>query len=146
MLTLAKADFEELAKLGLCLPTFTVRTANGGLHLYFRVPPGRRFQSRACRIGKDGRKHYAIRGVWGIDVRAEGELVVGPGGEFDGKPYAVEKDIAIADAPEPLMSMLELAPAVLDGGGKVAEGVQLDAPWAVARAEKYLKTEAGPSD
>lgn len=57
--------------------TLTVRTAHGGLHLYFRVPPGQIIPS--------------ITGIWpGIDTRSPGRhsggYLIGPGSVVDGMP------------------------------------------------------------
>jgi bifunctional DNA primase/polymerase-like protein len=70
--------------------TFTVATAHGGLHLYFRAPADVVIPSS---IGR-----------WpGVDVRAPGQrlggYLVGPGSLVDGQPYAVERDVPIAALP-----------------------------------------------
>jgi len=70
--------------------TFTVATAHGGLHLYFRAPAGVVVPSSI--------------GWWpGVDVRAPGArlggYLVGPGSVVDGLPYTVARDVAIAPLP-----------------------------------------------
>jgi hypothetical protein len=70
--------------------TFTVSTAHGGLHLYFRAPADVVVPSS---IGR-----------WpGVDVRAPGArlggYLVGPGSLVDGRPYAIARDVPIAALP-----------------------------------------------
>lgn len=62
-------------------PTLTVRTPSGGLHLYFRLPPGQQEVSNSVqKLGP------------GIDVRGKGGYVVAPGSTIDGKTYEVVDD------------------------------------------------------
>lgn len=64
---------ESLATLPDLPPTLTAGTPSGGLHLYYRSPD------------------YPIRSrngfLPGIDIKAEGGYVVGPGSSIDGKNY-----------------------------------------------------------
>jgi Bifunctional DNA primase/polymerase, N-terminal len=68
--------------------TFTVTTANGGLHLYFTAPAARVVVNT---IGGQGP---------GIDFRAPGRTsggyVVGPGSVVDGRAYVIDRDLPIA--------------------------------------------------
>lgn len=77
--------------------TFSVATPHGGLHLYFRVPPGVTVVSAVGR--------------WpGVDVRGpgyrSGGYLAGPGSVVDGKAYAVEADVPIAPLPGWLAGLL----------------------------------------
>jgi hypothetical protein len=87
-----KDGLGELARLkaeGFELPlTRTVETPTGGQHLYFRVPQA----VRQGALAPD------------VDVRSSGGYVVGPGSIIDGVPYTVLHDVAIADAPEWLVT------------------------------------------
>jgi hypothetical protein len=65
--------------------TFTVETASGGLHLYFR--PENPVANSAGRIGD------------GLDIRGDGGYVVAAGSVIDGKPYTVKKASVVAEAP-----------------------------------------------
>lgn len=47
--------------------TLQVRSPSGGLHIYLAAPPDVRYQTQAGKLGP------------GLDVRAEGGLVVAPG-------------------------------------------------------------------
>jgi hypothetical protein len=61
--------------------TWTVETASGGRHLYFRAPEtGGPWRNTAGRIG------------WHIDTRATGGYVVAAGSIVDGRPYTVIHD------------------------------------------------------
>lgn len=57
------------------LDAYTVNTGRGGMHLYFRQPPGEPLRNTAGRLG------------WLIDTRGMGGYVVGPGSVVDGRPY-----------------------------------------------------------
>jgi hypothetical protein len=58
------------------LDAYTVNTGRGGMHLYFRQPPGEPLRNTAGRLG------------WLIDTRGAGGYVVGPGSVVDGRPYS----------------------------------------------------------
>lgn len=55
--------------------TPSVRTASGGMHLYYRAPAEREIRNSAGRVG------------WKIDVRAAGGYVVAPPSIMAGSPY-----------------------------------------------------------
>ncbi|MFE8989495.1 bifunctional DNA primase/polymerase [Streptomyces collinus] len=74
--------------------TRTVRTASGGVHLYFTAPPGVRLGNTAGRVGKR------------IDTRAWGGYVVAPGSLTATGAYAVVNDAALAPLPEWLYARL----------------------------------------
>ena len=83
---------ESLDEVGHTIPdTFSVCTPSGGKHYYFRRPA----THTACR---------SIGPLLNIDVLSRG-YVVGPGSEIDGRPYEVENDLPIADAPEWLLRL-----------------------------------------
>jgi KaiC/GvpD/RAD55 family RecA-like ATPase len=78
--TLAELDtFEGVPE------TFTVETASGGLHLYFR--PENPVANSAGRIGD------------GLDIRGDGGYVVAAGSVIDGRQYTVKKMSVVAEAP-----------------------------------------------
>lgn len=70
--------------------TYAVRTASGGLHLYFTAPAGVPLHNTAKRLG------------WLIDTRASGGYAVAAGSIVNGRPYEV---ICECD-PEPLPAWL----------------------------------------
>jgi hypothetical protein len=85
--------------------TFTVATAHGGLHLYFRAPPGFIVPSS---IGR-----------WpGVDVRAPGQrlggYLVGPGSIVDDRPYAVARNLPVEPLPSWLTAKLATPPRAED--------------------------------
>ena len=135
----AKGGLEAAAQLPL-IDTLTVRTTSGGRHYYFRPPPGERFQSRAYRRLPDGREIFAIDGAPGVDVRAAGGLVIGPGAVVNGRPYVIERDVPVAPLPPALAERLRKAPE------RVAEPIrivgELDTPGAIERAVTYLQADA----
>ncbi|BAQ16082.1 bifunctional DNA primase/polymerase [Methyloceanibacter caenitepidi] len=59
--------------------SFRVRTPSGGLHVYLTYDP-----ANEIRGGAD-----CLEGYPGIDIRAEGGLVVGPGSTIDGAAYDI---------------------------------------------------------
>lgn len=68
-------SLEALKDLGLDTSTYTVRTASGGLHLYYRSDAP--VKNSVSKIGH------------GIDVRGIGGFVVGAGSEVAGGTYEV---------------------------------------------------------
>ncbi|OIJ89764.1 bifunctional DNA primase/polymerase [Streptomyces colonosanans] len=78
--------------------TYTVRTASGGVHLYFSVPAGAKLRNSAGTLG------------WKVDTRAGGGYVVGAGSTVDGKTYAVVRDAEVAPLPEWMTKLLITAP------------------------------------
>ncbi|MFH9553279.1 bifunctional DNA primase/polymerase [Streptomyces sp. NPDC017435] len=82
-------------RAGQAVPTTrTVRTASGGVHLYFTAPAGVRLGNTAGRLGKR------------IDTRAWGGYVVAPGSITRAGAYAVVTDVPPAPLPEWLSSRL----------------------------------------
>ncbi|MFI0966084.1 bifunctional DNA primase/polymerase [Streptomyces sp. NPDC021080] len=68
-------------RAGQAVPTtHTIRTAGGGVHLYFTAPPGIRLGNTAGRLGKR------------IDTRAWGGYVVAPGSLTPTGAYAIVDD------------------------------------------------------
>ncbi|MGV9568598.1 bifunctional DNA primase/polymerase [Streptomyces nigra] len=82
-------------RAGQAVPTTRkVRTASGGVHLYFTAPSGVRLGNTAGRLGKR------------IDTRAWGGYVVAPGSLTPTGAYAVLNDMAPAPLPEWLCARL----------------------------------------
>jgi hypothetical protein len=70
--------YRSLAERYGHVPTWTVATAGGGWHLYYRAPAeGGPWRNTAGRIG------------WHIDTRAGGGYVVARGSVVDGRPYVL---------------------------------------------------------
>jgi hypothetical protein len=63
--------------------TLRVRTPSGGLHVWYRVPDGRRWQSSA---GSSAGRALA----WQVDVRAHGGYIVAPGTVTSAGSYTAE--------------------------------------------------------
>ncbi len=98
--------------------TFTVRTQNGGRHLYFAAPAGVELRNTAGKLGAS------------IDTRSNG-YVVAPGSVGDAGVYRIERDVEVAPAPQWLVEALTArlpapspAPAAtLNAPGRVAPHV-----------------------
>ncbi|WP_420118278.1 bifunctional DNA primase/polymerase [Micromonospora sp.] len=103
--------------------TYTVTTGRGGTHLYFRHPAaGPALRNTAGERGN---------GLgWLVDTRAHGGYVVAAGSTVAGRPYAVARDLPVADLPDWLAE--RLAPAPLPPQRPVA----VDLP--TGRAGAYL--------
>lgn len=71
--------------------TFTVRTARGGRHLYYRVPPG-------VRLGSTDGDEGAGLG-WKVDTRGWGGYVVAPGSATPDGRYEVIRDVPVTELP-----------------------------------------------
>jgi Bifunctional DNA primase/polymerase, N-terminal len=79
--------------------TWTIETASGGQHLYFRAPAvSGPWRNTAGRIG------------WHIDTRAAGGYVVAPGSVIDGRHYRLIHDPDPIDLPTRLAELLAPAP------------------------------------
>ncbi|GLZ15655.1 hypothetical protein Acsp04_58900 [Actinomadura sp. NBRC 104425] len=78
--------------------TYTVRTASGGMHLYFTAPAGARLRNTAGRLG------------WLIDTRAHGGYVVAAGSAVGPNAYATAYDVPPAPLPGWLAELLHPAP------------------------------------
>ncbi|MEU5696754.1 bifunctional DNA primase/polymerase [Actinosynnema sp. NPDC020468] len=85
-------------------PTYTVRTASGGEHRYFRAPPGVDLRNTVGRLGP------------GVDTRAAGGYVVAAGSVLRTgagfRGYEVVLDVPVAPAPAWLVAALTPAPRV----------------------------------
>lgn len=74
--------------------TWQVETPNGGIHLYFKA--NGRYKSRADVLD-------------GVDIRAEGGLVIAPPTALNGKSYEfITHNMPIAEANESVLKLLEL--------------------------------------
>ncbi|WP_433890699.1 bifunctional DNA primase/polymerase [Streptomyces sp. CA-111067] len=119
-------------RAGHAVPTtYTVRTAGGGLHLYFTAPAGARLSNTASSLGPL------------IDTRAHGGYVVAAGSVVNGRPY--ERITApVAPLPEWLYADLTArqssraltAPAVPHRGAGYAAAVFTAETAAVATANE----------
>lgn len=78
--------------------TYTVTTASGGTHLYFRHPAGPQLRNTQGATGN---------GLgWLIDTRAHGGYVVGAGSTVRGRPYRVLNQRSPIELPEWLAAAL----------------------------------------
>ncbi|MGH3811601.1 MAG: bifunctional DNA primase/polymerase [Pseudonocardiaceae bacterium] len=74
--------------------TYTVRTVNGGTHLYYLAPPGTPVGNTAGSLG------------WLVDTRGRGGYVVAPPTTISGHPYTVTDDRTPAALPGWLTGLL----------------------------------------
>jgi hypothetical protein len=68
--------------------TYTVRSASGGTHFYFRLTPGLEVPCSTSRVG------------WHVDVRSTGGYVVASPSKTDDGIYSVVNDADLRDAPD----------------------------------------------
>lgn len=90
--------------------TFTVKTWSGGLHFYYRMPPGLNLTSTTGEGGNTG------RGL-GVDIDTRGNgYVVAPGSRVteDGHTgwYEIEHDLPIADLPQWIIDRVSVSERV----------------------------------
>jgi hypothetical protein len=78
---------EQHADDGKPMPTALVKTWSGGWHFYYLPPLGMAIANSVEHLGP------------GVDVRASGGLVVGPGSVIKGKPYSWANELKITTAP-----------------------------------------------
>lgn len=95
--------FESMRQLiaahGALPATFIVKTGTGGFHYYFQMPD---FDMR----------NSAKKIAPGIDIRANGGMVVAPGSVSYAGPYVIQVDAPVAAAPEWLLEALRPAQPV----------------------------------
>ncbi len=84
---------ESLASIKGVSPTLTVTTPSGGWHLYYLCP------EEGLR-SKNGL-------LPGIDIKADGGYVVGPGSTIGGKPYEwIDPEASISAMPEAILALM----------------------------------------
>jgi Bifunctional DNA primase/polymerase, N-terminal len=132
----ARGGHDVLDALGCYTPgsTWTVETASGGRHLYFRAPAaGGPWRNTAGRIG------------WHIDTRAQGGYVVAVGSLVDGRPYKLVHDPEPIELPARLADLLTPpAPPSPAAGRDQARTARGYAPAALAgEVERVLDAPVG---
>lgn len=118
-----KNGLASYVDLDLPLDTLMVRTPTGGLHAYLSGP------SKSLSVGKLGK---------GLDIRSAHGYVIAPGSVLHEGPYTLDNDAPMAAAPAHLLAKLD-EPRERSGA---AASTELDTEFAIARAVKYLQTEA----
>jgi Bifunctional DNA primase/polymerase, N-terminal len=132
----ARGGHDVLDALGCYTPgsTWTVETASGGRHLYFRAPAaGGPWRNTAGRIG------------WHIDTRAQGGYIVAVGSLVDGRPYKLVHDPEPIELPARLADLLTPpAPPSPAAGRDQARTARGYAPAALAgEVERVLDAPVG---
>jgi len=85
---------ESIQSIHGMTPTLTVRTPSGGWHLYYCAPQE---QEVRCRTGL----------LPGIDIKADGGYVVGPGSAIDGQAYEwTDAEAHMAALPEAVIKLM----------------------------------------
>lgn len=118
--------FAMLNALHEFVPTFSVTTRSGGLHLYYRLPEGLTLKGGTNKLGR------------GVDVKSHGGYVVGSGSDADGE-YFIRKDLPVAPAPQWLLDACQQARPRSESAGVrlVPEddtGVDLAGAWLAKHA------------
>lgn len=113
--TLMELDFE----------TLRVRTAGGGLHLYYAD------QGLGNRVRINGKASA-------VDVRGQDGYVVGPGSVVDGNAYELENDAPLKSLPADVVRKIGEAPV----RSKADRESGSDSPMACAAAAEYLRHRA----
>lgn len=109
--------------------TRTVRTASGGVHLYFKTTED--LATTASKIGP------------GLDTRGAGGYVLAAGSIVNGKPYVLEADLPLASV-QPALAAVIGKPTPKQERATMATGaVLLDNEAAINRAKQYLEQRAG---
>lgn len=85
-------------------PTYTVTTASGGQHRYYRAPRGIQLRNTAGVLG------------WLVDTRAHGGYVVAPGSILETGAYELYDDRDPVELPGWLVQALTPTPSVPDSG------------------------------
>lgn len=106
-----------------------VLTPSGGVHVYLAKDPDRKLVSNAGQI----------EGFPGIDIRAEGGYVVGPGSTIDGEEYVLGGDFTVDPCPEPFFPILRKP---ITERIDAAPAIELDLQPNIARAIDWLINHA----
>lgn len=121
-------NLRMLAALYDSLPaTYTVTTATGGEHRYFRV---------------DGRTPIGRQLMDGIDLKTLGGYVVGPGSTIDGREYVADES-PIVPLPDTYLALAERAPRAERPSAEF--DIEFDTPAAIERATAWLHGDAPDS-
>jgi hypothetical protein len=118
-----KNGLASYVELDLPLDTFMVRTPTGGLHAYLSGP------SKSLSVNKLGD---------GLDIRSAHGYVIAPGSTLAEGVYTLDNDVPIAAAPPHLLAKLD-EPRERNAA---EASTDLDTEFAIARAVRYLQTEA----
>ena len=107
--------------------TQRTRSANGGLHLTYRLPPGVKVSGGVNKFAQ------------GIDIRGQGMYSLCPGSIVDGKVYRLESDapIAMLDSSSLLRLLGEAKERPKADGASIGT---VDLPGAIAHAIELAKT------
>jgi hypothetical protein len=128
-------EYRKYIKLFGHIPTLTVRTPSGGLHLYFNYSSSN--PQDAEKIIQHLRNKTGFRGGKGIDIRSEGGYIVAPPSAVSKKPYEIIQQCAIIDIPGNLIDwLLEKDPKVTSAKRVVAKG-----EGAFAKREKAFASD-----
>ena len=118
-----KQGISSYIAMDMPLDTLTIRTPTGGKHFYLDGP------SRSNSVEKLAN---------GIDIRSHHGYVIAPGSVVPEGVYEVDFDYALAVAPAHFVDRLNLPRE----RNTALSATELDTEFAIARAAKYLETEA----
>jgi putative DNA primase/helicase len=125
-----------VAEHGPMPQTFIVKTGSGGFHYYFQMPDF------------DGR-NSASKIAPGIDIRANGGMVVGPGSVSYAGPYTIQFDAPVAPAPAWLLDLIRpAAPSDSQthvGSSASAEAARPVDPFAGSVSSPEIASSAAPA-
>lgn len=108
--------------LGTLPPTRTHKSASGGTHLIYTLPPGHQFSNTTLENG--------------VDIKTDGGFIVGPGSTIDGGAYAVIDDREEAELPAYWLDKLPRKHERHEQAHVPLEGIDPD--QAQRLAEQYL--------
>jgi hypothetical protein len=84
------------------MDTYAVGTPRLGLHLYYRLPAGRKAKSSNGQIAE------------GVDIKSDGGYVVAAGSVLDGREYEAQDERELTELPGWLLTMVEKRDATED--------------------------------
>lgn len=124
---------DSLAALGALPVTYTVRTARGGTHYYYRAPADAPYTIGANLLP-------------GIDWRARGGYVVAAGSVTQDGAYTVEHDAPIAELPQHIRARLDAIQRAPNVPVSRDVACVLDTTLAISQARDYLRSAPSASE
>jgi hypothetical protein len=127
-----RAGFDTIKSYPPLPATYTVRTPNGGVHMYFRAPAGSELAGGTDKLGQ------------GVDIKTgPRSYVLAAGSSFNDREYSLECDAPVAECPSWLSERLAATHRKSTEPPKTLG--ELDTSASIEAAAAYLRDAAPPA-